>query len=120
MVNPVLASQHGGDAFNRVSFSRQGLVLRRGKLFQVGRAVDGLGADVDKSGLFLEFDAAMLAMRAGHADAGNGKVKYRIFGSSSTKNSAIKMQSFRQWKYKDFGNGFACSNSNIPGGVRSS
>lgn len=50
----------------------------------------------------------------------NGRVKYRIFGSSSTKNSAIKMQSFRQWKYKDFGNGFACSNSNIPGGVRSS
>ena len=54
------------------------------------------------------------------ANVGNGKVKYRIFGSSSTKNSAIKMQSFRQWKYKDFGNGFACSNSNIPGGVRSS
>ena len=75
MVNPVLASQHGGDAFNRVSFSRQGLVLRLGKLFQVGRAVDGLGADVDKSGLFLEFDAAMLAMRAGHADA--AYIKYR-------------------------------------------
>ena len=49
-----------------------------------------------------------------------GRVKYRIFGRTSTKNSAIKMQSFRQWKYKDFGNGFACSNSNIPGGVRSS